>query len=139
MGTDPMIDYESEDGLGDLDQIQNDEDATINERSPRGLRLNEENEEPVELQGLDDLPLERSKYYALLNDMENDDRELPSLGIEEEESMTPEDAMTASMEDDEAGQQETFNDYDPELIANEADAIFDRRERMDVKKTRTIF
>ena len=40
-----------------------------------------------------------------------DDRELPSLGIEEEESMTPEDAMTASMEDDEAGQQETFNDY----------------------------
>ena len=25
--------------------------------------------------------------------------------------MTPEDAMTASMEDDEAGQQETFNDY----------------------------
>ena len=40
-----------------------------------------------------------------------DDRELPSLGIEEEESMTPEDAMTASMEADEAGQQETFNDY----------------------------
>ena len=40
-----------------------------------------------------------------------DDRELPSLGFEEEESMTPEDAMTASMEDDEAGQQETFNDY----------------------------
>jgi hypothetical protein len=40
-----------------------------------------------------------------------DDRELPSLGIEEEESMTPEDAMTASMEDDEAGQQETFSDY----------------------------
>merc|ERR1739838_96338 len=81
--TDPMIDYESEDGLGDLDQIQNDEGQTINERSPRGLRLNEENEEPVELQGLDNLPLERSKYYALLNDYENEDSELPPLGIDE--------------------------------------------------------
>ena len=40
-----------------------------------------------------------------------DDSELPKVGIEEE-SMIP-DAMTASMEDDgdEAGQQETFNDY----------------------------
>merc|ERR1719400_1266023 len=123
----------------DLDPIQ--DDVPINERTPRGLALrsSSDNEEPVELQGLDDLPLERSKYYAILNDMENDDRELPSLGIGEEESMTPEDAMTASMEDDEAGQQETFNDYDPELIANEADAVFDRRERMDVKKPGPFF
>merc|ERR1712051_149048 len=37
------------------------------------------------------------------------------------------------------GQQETFNDYDPELIANEADAVFDRRERMDVKKPGPLF
>lgn len=136
--TDPMgiPDYETNQ---DLDPIQ--DDVPINERTPRGLALrsSSDNEEPVELQGLDDLPLERSKYYALLNDMENDDRELPSLGFEEEESMTPEDAMTASMEDDEAGQQETFNDYDPELIENEADAVFDRRERMDVKKPGPFF
>lgn len=135
--TDPMIpDYETNQ---DLDPIQ--DDVPINERTPRGLALrsSSDNEEPVELQGLDDLPLERSKYYALLNDMENDDRELPSLGIDEEESMTPEDAMTDSMEDDEAGQQETFNDYDPELIADEADAVFDRRERMDVKKPGPFF
>ena len=45
-----------------------------------------------------------------------DDSELPTLGIEEESMMIP-DAMTASMEadtgeaDEEAGQQETFNDY----------------------------
>ena len=55
----------------DLDPIQ--DDVPINERTPRGLALrsSSDNEEPVELQGLDDLPLERSKYYALLNDMEN--------------------------------------------------------------------
>ena len=54
----------------DLDPIQ--DDVPINERTPRGLALrsSSDNEEPVELQGLDDLPLERSKYYALLNDME---------------------------------------------------------------------
>ena len=45
-----------------------------------------------------------------------DDSDLPTLGIEEESMMIP-DAMTASMEADtgeaeeEAGQQETFNDY----------------------------
>jgi receptor-type tyrosine-protein phosphatase N len=135
--TDPMIDYESEDGLGDLDQIQNDEDTTINERSPRGLRLNEENEEPVELQGLDNLPLERSKYYALLNDYENDDSKLPPLGIEEE--LMKRAAMTDSVLDDNAGQQETFNDYDPELIPEEDDVVFDRHERMDVKKPGPFF
>ena len=55
----------------DLDPIQ--DDVPINERTPRGLALrsSSDNEEPVELQGLDDLPLERSKYYAILNDMEN--------------------------------------------------------------------
>ena len=55
----------------DLDPIQ--DDLPLNERTPRGLALrsSSDNEEPVELQGLDDLPLERSKYYAILNDMEN--------------------------------------------------------------------
>jgi len=130
---DPMIDYETEDAL---DQIQND-DGPINERPPRGLSSSEDSEQPVELQGLDNLPLERSKYYAMLNDYENgDDSELPSYGIEEE-SMIPA-AMTASA-DDEAGQQETFNDYDPELIPEEDDVVFDRRERMDVKKPGPFF
>jgi len=133
--TDPMIDYETED-VGGLDQIQND-DGQINERPPRGLSSSEDNEQPVELQGLDNLPLERSKYYAILNDFENaDDSELPPLGIEEE-SIIPA-AMTASA-DDNAGQQETFNDYDPELIPEEDDVVFDRRERMDVKKPGPFF
>jgi hypothetical protein len=126
--TDPMIGYETED-------FDENNDGPINERTPRGLA----NEEPVELQGLDNLPLERSKYYAILNDFRNDDSELPKVGIEEE-SMIP-DAMTASMEDDgdEAGQQETFNDYDPELMTDEDDVVFDRRERMDVKKPGPFF
>ena len=66
-----MIDYETEDDANniDLDQIQ--DEPIINERSPRGLSLNEDSEQPVELQGLDNLPLERSKYYAILNDYEN--------------------------------------------------------------------
>merc|ERR1712228_638584 len=129
--TDPMIDYETE----DFDEKYNNIDGPINERTPRGLP----HEEPVELQGLDNLPLERSKYYAILNDFRNDDSELPKVGIEEE-SMIP-DAMTASMEDDgdEAGQQETFNDYDPELMTDEDDVVFDRRERMDVKKPGPFF
>merc|ERR1711881_406652 len=55
------------------------------------------------------------------------------------------DPMTASMEadtgeaDEEAGQQETFNDYDPELMTDEDDVVFDRRERMDVKKPGPFF
>ena len=67
-----MIDYETEDDANniDLDQIQ--DEPIINERSPRGLNgINEDSEQPVELQGLDNLPLERSKYYAILNDYEN--------------------------------------------------------------------
>merc|ERR1712025_1257207 len=92
---------------------------------------------PVELQGLDNLPLERSKYYAILNDYENVDNKLPSLGIDEE-SMIPAE-MTDSAMDDNAGQQETFNDYDPELIPEEDDVVFDRRERMDVKKPGPFF
>jgi len=132
--TDPMIDYETE----DFDEKYNN-DGPINERTPRGLP----HEEPVELQGLDNLPLERSKYYAILNDFRNDDSDLPTLGIEEESMMIP-DAMTASMEadtgnDEEAGQQETFNDYDPELMTDEDDVVFDRRERMDVKKPGPFF
>lgn len=136
--TDPLIDYETEDGLSDLEQIRNDQDLPINERSPRGLGINEDAdiEQPVELQGLDNLPLERSKYY-LMNDFENDDSELPSFGIEEE-SMIPA-AMTDSAMDDNAGQQETFNDYDPELIPEEEDVVFDRHERMDVKKPGPFF
>jgi hypothetical protein len=135
--TDPMIDYETEDDANniDLDQIQ--DEPIINERSPRGLNINEDSEQPVELQGLDNLPLERSKYYAILNDYENDDNELPSLGIDEE-SMIPAE-MTDSAMDDNAGQQETFNDYDPELIPEEDDVVFDRRERMDVKKPGPFF
>jgi len=135
--TDPMIDYETEDDANniDLDQIQ--DEPIINERSPRGLGINEDSEQPVELQGLDNLPLERSKYYAILNDYENDDNELPSLGIDEE-SMIPAE-MTDSAMDDNAGQQETFNDYDPELIPEEDDVVFDRRERMDVKKPGPFF
>jgi len=135
--TDPMLDYDTQDP--ETEQI--DELPIINERTPRGLALrsSSDSEEPVELQGLDDLPLERSKYYAILNDLANDDSELPSLGIEEE-SMIPEDrAMTASAEDEEAGQQETFDDYDPDLIEDENDVVFNRHAREDVKKPGPFF
>ena len=75
-----MIDYETEDDANniDLDQIQ--DEPIINERSPRGLSINEDSEQPVELQGLDNLPLERSKYYAILNDYENGKSKLLFLG-----------------------------------------------------------
>ena len=75
-----MIDYETEDDANniDLDQIQ--DEPIINERSPRGLGINEDSEQPVELQGLDNLPLERSKYYAILNDYENGKSRLLFLG-----------------------------------------------------------
>ena len=65
--TDPMIDYETED-------FDENNDGPINERTPRGLA----NEEPVELQGLDNLPLERSKYYAILNDFRNGTFKIPN-------------------------------------------------------------
>ena len=88
-------------------------------------------EEPIELQGIDFLPLERSKFY-----------QEPSEDLDEQDTI-----MLEPMLDDEdttrqvqMGQVETLNsDFDNLQDFDYDDRIFDRRGRIDVKKPGPFF
>lgn len=120
-------------------------------------------EEPIELQGIENLPLQRSKLYKVLDeqdrnyigDYENGDRtdidyaEEPIIILNDdgeillenpEDLQEPEDYLDDPKEYS-FGQAETFDDYDQNsdnsLESN--DVLFDRKERMDVKKPGPFF
>lgn len=77
-------------------------------------------EEPVELQGIDQLPLQRSKFYHQYQIQDNSFNEDPYYDDRHGD-----------------GQVEMFNE--PDFIDIEEDEIFDRHGRMDVKKPGPFF
>lgn len=96
-------------------------------------------EEPLELEGIEEVPLQRSKFYQTLLDNDQDEMMVPYT-IEEDPYIDQEHLLPLDPEDQlDEGQDETLEDNINYLPLDQEMAVFDRQERMDVKKPGPFF